>query len=475
MADVLLLTPQSMAFVSCSGVPGLQAYPKSTKAAERAHRSRLNKVHDEAVRRISAGDDTPSLQLQARASQQRWQQQTVQRLKGAVVGPAVPHAFAVAGAAAAQQHAPLPAASFSESSSTNGSSSSSSSFGNSASSWGAAASPTAAAQQAPLLRPQQPSTAGDGAGLYAAAHTPPAARQAAAAAPPPAEQQQQAVGGGGEAAEVSEEAIAAAFRNEPPPDVHVVNTLAAAQAAARQLMSMPDGSVFACDTEVMDIDVRWVGWGGWVAALAGRVARWATGWEGGGPGVEWRWQSLAGCSGCAASPAPPLPLPAAAPLHPPPRSSHSPCCHGKVICFSIYAGPDMHWGEELPAVGAPRRSMLWVDTWLDGEERRAGEARAIVEAFRPFWESQQHKKVGVPRCGAAAAAGAGGWCWCSGCGSGACWACVWSRARVPRACLTALQPPLHPSPSHACPPRPARPPAPCPLPPCPPGVAQLLL
>ncbi|EFN54803.1 hypothetical protein CHLNCDRAFT_134784 [Chlorella variabilis] len=328
MADVLLLTPQSMAFVSCSGVPGLQAYPKSTKAAERAHRSRLNKVHDEAVRRISAGDDTPSLQLQARASQQRWQQQTVQRLKGAVVGPAVPHAFAVAGAAAAQQHAPLPAASFSESSSTNGSSSSSSSFGNSASSWGAAASPTAAAQQAPLLRPQQPSTAGDGAGLYAAAHTPPAARQAAAAAPPPAEQQQQAVGGGGEAAEVSEEAIAAAFRNEPPPDVHVVNTLAAAQAAARQLMSMPDGSVFACDTEVMDIDV----------------------------------------------------------------SSHSPCCHGKVICFSIYAGPDMHWGEELPAVGAPRRSMLWVDTWLDGEEGRAGEARAIVEAFRPFWESQQHKK-----------------------------------------------------------------------------------
>lgn len=111
--------------------------------------------------------------------------------------------------------------------------------------------------------------------------------------------------------------------------MHVVNTLAAAQAAARQLMSMPDGSVFACDTEVMDIDV----------------------------------------------------------------SSHSPCCHGKVICFSIYAGPDMHWGEELPAVGAPRRSMLWVDTWLDGEEGRAGEARAIVEAFRPFWESQQHKKV----------------------------------------------------------------------------------
>ena len=37
--------------------------------------------------------------------------------------------------------------------------------------------------------------------------------------------------------------------------------------------------------------------------------------------------------------------------------------------------------------------MLWVDTWLDGEEGRQEEAAAIVEAFRPFWESQQHKKV----------------------------------------------------------------------------------
>jgi hypothetical protein len=62
---------------------------------------------------------------------------------------------------------------------------------------------------------------------------------------------------------VSEEAIAAAFVNEPPPDVHVVNTLAAARAAAQRLLSMPPGSVFACDTEVMDIDVRWVG--GWLS------------------------------------------------------------------------------------------------------------------------------------------------------------------------------------------------------------------
>jgi hypothetical protein len=78
----------------------------------------------------------------------------------------------------------------------------------------------------------------------------------------------------------------------------------------------------------------------------------------------------------------------------PPCSSHSPCCHGRVICFSVYAGPGVHWGEEPPAEGSPARSMLWVDTWLDGEEARAGEAAAIVEAFRPFWESEQHKKVG---------------------------------------------------------------------------------
>jgi hypothetical protein len=37
--------------------------------------------------------------------------------------------------------------------------------------------------------------------------------------------------------------------------------------------------------------------------------------------------------------------------------------------------------------------MLWVDTWLDGEEGRQEEAAAIAETFRPFWESQQHKKV----------------------------------------------------------------------------------
>lgn len=74
-------------------------------------------------------------------------------------------------------------------------------------------------------------------------------------------------------------------------------------------------------------------------------------------------------------------------------SSHSPCCHGRVICFSVYAGPEVHFGEAPPAAGAPRRSMLWVDTWLDGSEARQEEATAIIEAFRPFWESEQLKKV----------------------------------------------------------------------------------
>ena len=59
----------------------------------------------------------------------------------------------------------------------------------------------------------------------------------------------------------------------------------------------------------------------------------------------------------------------------------------------MYAGPEVHFGEAPPPAGAPNQSMLWVDTWLDGEEGRQEEAAAIVETFRPFWESQQHKKV----------------------------------------------------------------------------------
>eukprot|EP00887_Chlorella_sp_A99_P005000 scaffold4.g5000.t1 len=191
-----------------------------------------------------------------------------------------------------------------------------------------------------------------------------------------------------EAAEAA--AIQEVYRNEPPPDVCIVDTAEAARAVAAQLLApdMRDGQVvFACDTEVMDIDV----------------------------------------------------------------SSHSPCCHGRVICFSIYAGDEFHWGPEAsfdaarcrlqeagsagarctrqllpccsgptflllrprfplplppllvqpPAPGQPNRSMLWVDTWLGGDEGRAAEAAAIAEAFRPFWESTDHPKAcrrGAQRC-----------------------------------------------------------------------------
>ena len=49
-------------------------------------------------------------------------------------------------------------------------------------------------------------------------------------------------------------------------------------------------------------------------------------------------------------------------------SAHSPCCHGRVICFSVYCGPEHHFGAEAePEV---KRSMLWVDTYLDGDEEK---------------------------------------------------------------------------------------------------------
>lgn len=64
--------------------------------------------------------------------------------------------------------------------------------------------------------------------------------------------------------DITAEQIAQTYRNEPPADVHIVNTLEGARAAAAQLMALADAQqrsgqplIFACDTEVMDIDVRW--------------------------------------------------------------------------------------------------------------------------------------------------------------------------------------------------------------------------
>ena len=117
------------------------------------------------------------------------------------------------------------------------------------------------------------------------------------------------------------------YKNEKPKDVHIVRSLEDAKRVAALLMQPGmEERTFACDTEVMGIDV----------------------------------------------------------------ARESPCCHGKVICFSLYCGSDIDFGIDD---GETNRSMLWVDTWLDGEEGRQEEAKAILETFRCFFESDAHKKV----------------------------------------------------------------------------------
>ena len=90
--------------------------------------------------------------------------------------------------------------------------------------------------------------------------------------------------------------------NTPPEDVLVVNSLSEARRVASMLMAPNMAElVFACDTEVAEIDV----------------------------------------------------------------SSQSPCCHGRLICFSVHAGP----GTDFSADGSGRPT-LWVDTYLDGDSAR---------------------------------------------------------------------------------------------------------
>lgn len=121
--------------------------------------------------------------------------------------------------------------------------------------------------------------------------------------------------------------VESVYKNEPPPDVHVVNTVEGARSAVKQLLALdPACRVFACDTEVMDIDV----------------------------------------------------------------TKQSPCCHGHVICFSVFCGTDVHFGGAAPSDGI-NRSMLWVDTYLDDSKQNIVEE--IWEAFRPFFESSLHRKV----------------------------------------------------------------------------------
>ena len=128
---------------------------------------------------------------------------------------------------------------------------------------------------------------------------------------------------------LDDDAIKKFYHNEPPKDVHVVDTLAEAKRIAALLMGAEmQERTFACDTEVMDIDV----------------------------------------------------------------TRESPCCHGVVTCFSIYCGSDVDFSQGN-VTGDPKKTMLWVDTWLNGEDERAEEAKDIMETFKPFFESDSHKKV----------------------------------------------------------------------------------
>lgn len=109
-----------------------------------------------------------------------------------------------------------------------------------------------------------------------------------------------------------------------------MNTVAEAEVVAKALMRLRGrGVVFACDTEVADIEV----------------------------------------------------------------TSQSPCCHGTVTCLSIYAGPGYHFGSGRVPEGGVNRSIIWVDTMLDGTPESAADARAIFHEFAPFLASPKHPKV----------------------------------------------------------------------------------
>lgn len=380
--------------------PASSSSGSTSRIAQRSLRSKLNKKHDLLQQQMGEGGrlqrpaaapaSQPPLHVNGVLSHRELRPSSVLAQQSVQQGPAT-----------TQQQV------YSSPPSSNGA----------AAGWGAA--PGAAARAVPAAEPwlpspppsQQPSSSSNGRAA-AAASTPRRGRPPATPAEPLSSQDWDEAGAEGEP---SDEQIEEMFRNAPPPDVHVVDSLAAAQAAAAQLMTLggPDSQVvFACDTEVMDIDVTCVrGCCRFAFACLFYAAAGSVGCGSAAAAVQAGWRGLLllkpsqpGLPAALRHPrmlSPLLtPLPCLSATTPTtPCSSHSPCCHGRVICFSVYAGPGVHFGEAPPAPGAPRRSMLWVDTWLDGDEARQREAAAIAEAFRPFWESEQHKKVGW------------GWCW----------------------------------------------------------------
>lgn len=144
-----------------------------------------------------------------------------------------------------------------------------------------------------------------------------------------------AAGDGG----ASGEALAASESDEPgqwalpPQEVLVVDTPQKARQAAARLHALHaanPGIFFACDTEVSHIDI----------------------------------------------------------------SKESPCGHGRVICFSVYCGENVHFGDTVdgqPADGI-LQNQLWVDTMADDNKDQAA-VDAIWQAFRDFFEDESIPKV----------------------------------------------------------------------------------
>ena len=62
-------------------------------------------------------------------------------------------------------------------------------------------------------------------------------------------------------------------------------------------------------------------------------------------------------------------------------SKESPCGHGQVICFSIYAGDEVHLGRGPPADGIIQ-NQLWVDSYCGGHDVSLLHASLLRQPFR---------------------------------------------------------------------------------------------
>ncbi len=75
----------------------------------------------------------------------------------------------------------------------------------------------------------------------------------------------------------------------------------------------------------------------------------------------------------------------------------SPCCHGRVICLSVYGGPDLHFGSD-PDAGV-RQPMLWMDTMLEADTPNvSGHPGSSTSFGRPCCSKQtSHSCAGLCR------------------------------------------------------------------------------